>query len=126
MTIRRKLYTTFGGCLLIVAALCVINIIAVQREHSARASSQHAFEVAQASEGIRFQMMQNRQLLSNYLLSGSTAESNSLTDGMAKLQDATHKTGEKTGNDQQRSTLQRLSDSEREWENNFARPLVDK
>src|SRR3954471_216400 len=104
MTIRRKLYTTFGGCLLIVAALCVINIIAVQREHSARASSQHAFEVAQASGSIRFQMMQNRQLLSNYLLSGSTGEANSLTEGMAKLQESISKTAEKTGVDLQKTS----------------------
>jgi methyl-accepting chemotaxis protein len=126
MTIRRKLLTTFGGCLLIVAVLCAINIIAVQREHSARAASQHAFEVAQASGTIRFQMMQNRQLLSNYLLSGSTGEANSLTDGMARLQESISKLAEKASTDQQKTALERLSESEREWENNFARPLIDK
>jgi CHASE3 domain sensor protein len=125
MSIRKKLYLNFGIVLAIVVGLCLINIAAVQREHSARAATQHAFEVAQASEAIRFQMMENRQLLANYLLSGSSGDSNALSDGTVKLQAAISKTTEKS-NDLQKATLQHLSDSEREWENNFARPLVEK
>src|SRR4029079_2094335 len=125
MSIKRKLGLFFGGMIGTVSVLCIISLLAVQREHSARSATQHAFEVAQASESIRFQMMQNRQLLSNYLLSGSTGDVNSLTDGMSKLQDAIGKLAEKTGNDQQKSTLQKLGDTERECETNFARPLTD-
>lgn len=126
MTIRKKLYLNFGLVLLIVAVLCFINLISVQREHSAREATQTAFEGAQAGENIRFQMMQNRQLLSNYLLSGSTVDANGLTDGLAKLQQAISKASEKATNEQQKTALTRLSETEREWENNFARPLLDK
>ncbi|HWR16397.1 MAG TPA: methyl-accepting chemotaxis protein [Terriglobales bacterium] len=126
MSIRRKLYLNFGLVLLVVVFLCLINIAAVQREHSARNATQHAFDFSQEVEGIRFQMMQNRQQLSNYLLSGSNNEVNSLTDGLAKLREAISKAGQQAQTDQQKNSLSKLSDSERDWENNFARPLIEK
>ncbi|HVZ17949.1 MAG TPA: methyl-accepting chemotaxis protein [Terriglobales bacterium] len=126
MNIRKRLYLNFGLVLAVVAILCLINIIAVEREHSARTATAQAFEMSQAGENIRNQMMQNRQSLSNYLLSGSNREAVALTEGISKLQDSIRKTTEKSGSDLQTSTLSRLSDSEREWENNFARPLVEK
>jgi len=94
MSIRKKLYLNFGLMLAIALALCLFNVMAVWREHSARAATAHAFDVAQASENIRFQMMQNRQLLSNYLLSGSSGDLNSLTDGLTKLQEDIRKIAE--------------------------------
>src|SRR5512147_696872 len=126
MSIRKKLYLNFGLVLIIVFVLCGLSILAVLREHSARSSTQHAFEVAQASESIRFQMMQNRQLLSNYLLSGSTADVGSLNEGLTKLQDAINKSADKATTDQQKTTLTKLSEAERDWENSFARPLIEK
>jgi methyl-accepting chemotaxis protein len=112
--------------LAIALALCLFNVMAVWREHSARNATDHAFESARASESIRFQMMQNRQLLSNYLLSGSSGDLASLTEGLAKLQEQIRATTEKQVTDQQKSALTKLSEAEREWENNFARPLIDK
>jgi methyl-accepting chemotaxis protein len=126
MTIRKKLYIVFGTLLGIVVLLCLVNYVSIQREHSAREATQKAFEVAQGSETIRFQMMQNRQLLSNYLLSGSTGEANQLTEGMTKLQQAISKTIEKGQTEEQKTALSRLSESERQWENAFARPLTEK
>ena len=126
MSIRKKLYLNFGFLLSIVFVLCLLNLLASLREHSGRNATQHAFEVAQASENIRFQMMENRQLLSNYLLSGSTGDVSSLTNGLTKLQDSISKISEKSVTEQQKTTLTKLSEAEREWENNFARPLVEK
>ena len=126
MSIRKKLYLNFGFLLSIVFVLCLLNLLASLREHSARNATQHAFEVAQASENIRFQMMENRQLLSNYLLSGSTGDVGNLTNGLTKLQDSIGKAAAKSATEQQKTTLTKLSDAEREWENNFARPLVEK
>jgi methyl-accepting chemotaxis protein len=126
MSIKKKLWWYFGGMIAVVGALGIVSLMAVQREHSARNNTQNAFEVAQAGGNIRFQLMQNRQLLSNYLLSGSTGDANSLTDGMSKLQDAISKASEKTGKDQQKTTLLKLGETEKDWENNFARPLVEK
>ena len=126
MNIRKKLYLNFGLLLAIISLLCAATVVVVVKEHSARTTTAKAFEVAQAGENIRFQMMQNRQLLSNYLLSGSTGEASSLNDGMAKLQDLIHKTTEKVSSETQKNTLSKLSDSEHDWENSFARPLEEK
>ncbi len=126
MNIRKRLYVNFGFLVGLIAILCGANWYAVQREHSARNATAKAFEMSQAGENIRYQMMQNRQLLSNYLLSGSNGEAVSLNDGMAKLQDTIHKTAEKATSEVQKATLTQLSDSEKDWENSFARPLEDK
>ena len=126
MNIRKKLYLRFGLLLFIVAVLCGFNLLAVHREHSARTATAQAFEMSQASESIRYQMMQNRQLLSNYLLSGSSGEASSLTAGISKLQELIEKTSEKVTTDTQKSALAQLSDTERDWDSNFARPLVEK
>jgi methyl-accepting chemotaxis protein len=126
MNIRNKLYANFGGLLLIIFLLCIATVSVVVKERSARTTSAKAFEVAQTGENIRYQMMQNRQLLSNYLLSGSNGEATSLNDGIAKLQDLIHKTSDGLSSEMQKSALTQLSESERDWQNNFAMPLVDK
>jgi methyl-accepting chemotaxis protein len=126
MSIRKKLYINFGLILSIVFVLCMLNVLAVQRERSARSATQHAFDVKQASENIRFQIMKNRQLLSNYLLSGSTSDLSDLNEGLVKLDDAIRKTTESETTDQQKTALNQLSEAEREWKTSFARPLADK
>ena len=82
MTISKRLYINFGIILAVVVVLCLVNIIAVEREHSARNSAAHAWELAQANENIRNQVMQNRQYLSNYLLSGDSREVSSMNEGI--------------------------------------------
>src|SRR5512133_1215817 len=87
MTIAKKLYLNFGLILGIVILLFLVNVIAIQREHSARNATASSMEVAQLNESIRFQMMENRLDLRNYLLSGDTREIQKINDGGAKLTD---------------------------------------
>ncbi len=126
MSIRKKLYINFALMLAIVFVLCLFNVTAAWREHSSRNATSRAFETKTASENIRFQLMSNRQMLSNYLLSGSNGDLSSLNEGLNKLQDAIAKAVEKADTDQQKATLTKLSQAEREWESNFARPLANK
>src|SRR4051812_13156966 len=126
MSIRKKLYLNFGAMLAMVVILCLFNLAAVQREHSANKATSRAWDLKQSAENIRYQMMQNRQLLSNYLLSGASGEASTLGEGLSKLQDLISKTSEKTDSDLEKSTLSRLSDAERDWDNNFAKALVEK
>src|SRR3954464_1439318 len=105
MSIRKKLYLNFGLVLSIVFVLCLLNLLAVQREHSARAATQKAFDSAQASENIRFQMMKNRQLLSDYLLSGSTGDLSGLNEGLVKLRESIRNAADKSVTEQQKTTL---------------------
>ena len=72
MTIGKKLYLSFGAVLAMVTVLFVVTWWAVHREHSAKAAAQQTMDLSDATDHIRFQMMQNRLYLGNYLLSGDT------------------------------------------------------
>ena len=124
MKISKKLYLNFGLVLALVVMLCVVNLIAVQREHESRAASARAAQAARTSEVVRYQLMQNRLHLSNYLLSGDERELKTVEDGVAKLASCIDVAIENALNDSQRSALTRLRDSEHEWQDNFMRPLI--
>jgi methyl-accepting chemotaxis protein len=126
MTIGKKLYLNFGAVLAMVVVLFLINLIAVQREHSAKAAASQALQMAATTDKIRFQMMQNRLSLSNYLLSGDTREVERLNDGMRVLEEKLH-TGENlTTSEQQRTALEKVQSSEQNWAREFAAPLMEK
>jgi methyl-accepting chemotaxis protein len=126
MTIGKKLYLNFGAVLAMVVVLFLINLIAVQREHSAKAAASQALQMAATTDKIRFQMMQNRLSLSNYLLSGDTREVERLNDGMRVLEEKLQ-TGENlTTSEQQRTALEKVQSSEQNWAREFAAPLMDK
>jgi hypothetical protein len=74
MTIGKRLYKNFGIILSMVVVLFIVNLVAVQREHAAKDAARASLELADATNQVRFQMMQNRLYLSNYLLSGDTRE----------------------------------------------------
>ena len=75
MTIGKKLYLNFGIILSMVVVLFLVNLLAVLREHAAKDAAKVSLELADATNEVRFQMMQNRLYLSNYLLSGDTPRS---------------------------------------------------
>src|SRR4029077_17512019 len=87
MTIGRKLYVSFGAVLAMVVVLFAVNLTAVYREHSAKAAASQALQLADATDKIRFQMMQNRLYLTNYLLSGDSREADHVNDGVHTLVD---------------------------------------
>jgi methyl-accepting chemotaxis protein len=126
MTISRKLYLNFGAILAMVIVLFLVNIIAVQREHSAKAAASNALDLAEATDRIRFQMMQNRLDLTNYLLSGDTREVDAMREGAHALSEKLLSTEGIANSDQQRSALTRVQQSEQSWLTEFADPLVSK
>jgi methyl-accepting chemotaxis protein len=126
MTIGKKLYLNFGAILAMVVVLFLINLIAVQREHSAKAAASQALQMAETTDKIRFQMMQNRLSLSNYLLSGDTREVDRLSDGMRTLEAKLQVAQSLTTSEQQRNALEKVQTSEQNWAREFAAPLMDK
>ncbi len=126
MTIGKKLYLNFGLIVALAVMLCLVNLLAVQREHAARAASARAAELARFSEAVRFQMMQNRLLLSNYLLSGDNRELDRTNEGVLRLRDMLRRAGEQSFSDEQRAAFSRLSEAEQQWNEGFVRPLVEK
>ncbi len=126
MNIGKKLYVSFGVILATVLVLLAINLIAVQREHETKAAAQRSIDMTEATSSVRFQMMQNRLHLQNYLLSGDTRDVEKMTEGEHQLSEALHHAQELANSPQQRSSLEKVQASEQAWGSEFADPLVDK
>src|SRR5213080_1905294 len=126
MTIGKKLYLNFGLVLLMVLVLFLVNITAVYREHSAKAAASHALQVAEATDKVRFQMMQNRLYLSNYLLSGDSREVDRMTEGMRQLNEYLQDSQKLASSDQQHSALDGVGKNETAWVAEFAQPMLQK
>jgi methyl-accepting chemotaxis protein len=126
MTIGRKLYVSFGAVLAMVVVLFAVNLAAVYREHSAKAAASQALQLADATDKIRFQMMQNRLYLTNYLLSGDSRESDHVNEGNHNLVDRLQSTMAIATSEQQRSALTKVQQTEQNWARDFAEPLMQK
>ena len=126
MNIGKKLYLSFGIILTTVLLLLAINLIAVQREHETKAAAQRSIDMTEATSSVRFEMMQNRLHLQNYLLSGDTRDVEKMNDGEHVLSDALRHTQELANSPQQRSSLEKVKGLEQAWGNEFAGPLVEK
>src|ERR1700730_12235430 len=112
MTIGKKLYLAFGAVLATVVVLFVVNLWSVHREHSAKAAASQALELADATDRIRFQMMQNRLYLTNYLLSGDSREADHVNDGVHTLIDRMQSTMALSTSEQQRTALAKVQQTE--------------
>jgi methyl-accepting chemotaxis protein len=126
MTIGKKLYVNFGAVLAMVVVLFLVNLAAVQREHSAKAAASQALKMAETTDKVRFQIMQNRLYLSNYLLSGDTREVERLNDGQRVLQESLESAETLANSEQQRSALEKVQNNEQNWARDFAAPLIEK
>src|ERR1700719_4107877 len=126
MNIGKKLYWSFGVILGTVLVLLAINLVAVQREHETKAAAQRSIDMTEATSSVRFQMMQNRLHLQNYLLSGDTRDVEKMNDGEHQLSDALRHAQELANSTQQRSSLEKVQGLEQSWGTDFANPWVDK
>src|SRR5271163_2330996 len=126
MTIGKKLYVNFGFILCMVVVLFLVNLLAVQREHSAKAAAAASLELADATNAVRFQMMQNRLYLSNYLLSGDTREVDRMNEGMRTLGEKLGEGRSLANSEQERTALAKVEQLEQAWGKEFAQPLIDK
>ena len=125
MTIGKKLYINFGLILATVLVLLAVNLLAVRREHETKAAAQRSLEMTEATSMVRFEMMQNRMHLQNYLLSGDTRDVDKMNDGVRRLSDDIRKTQE-LATTEQKSNLERVRQLEQDWNGEFANPLIDK
>ncbi|HEU0039707.1 MAG TPA: methyl-accepting chemotaxis protein, partial [Verrucomicrobiae bacterium] len=126
MTLGKKLYLSFGGVLLGVVFLFIVNWTAVQREHEAKKAAASSMAIAEATDLVKFQMMQNRLYLSNYLLSGDTREVDRMNEGIHSLSDKLEKAAAQANSEQQKAALEKVQQLEQNWAKEFSQPLVDK
>src|SRR6266498_4146454 len=126
MSMSKKLYLNFGIVLAMVVVLFLVTWVAVQREHSAKASAAQALQMADSTDKVRFQIMQNRLYLSNYLLSGDSREVERMNEGVRQLRDAVQSSAKLATSDQQRSSMQSVQKNEDDWVAQFAQPMLQK
>jgi methyl-accepting chemotaxis protein len=91
----------------------------VQREHAAK-------QLADTTNAVRFQMMQNRLYLSNYLLSGDTREVDRMSEGLRSLNEKLDLSLKMVASDQVKTALSKVQQLEQGWGKEFAQPLIDK
>src|SRR6266700_3280125 len=126
MSISKKLYANFGAVLAMVIVLFLVNLFAVQREHSAKAAAAKALQMADNTDHVRFQMMQNRLYLGNYLLSGDSREVDRMNDGIRQLNEYLQEGQKQASSDQQRSAMENVGRNENSWNTEFAGPMLQK
>jgi methyl-accepting chemotaxis protein len=126
MTIGKKLYTSFGMILTMVVVLFLVNWSAVLREHAAKAAATASLKMADSTNAVRFQMMQNRLYLSNYLLSGDTREVDRMNEGLRALGEKLEQGKALASSDQVKNALAKVEQLEQAWGKEFAQPLIDK
>ena len=126
MTIGKKLYMNFGIILAMVVVLFLVNLLAVQREHSAKAGAAASLKLTDNTNAERFQMMQNRLYLSNYLLSGDTREVDRMNEGLRILNQKLEEGQALATSDKTKTALTRAQQLETAWSHEFAQPLIDK
>ncbi len=126
MNIGKKLYLSFGIILATVLVLLAINLYGVHREHETKAAAQRSIDMTEATSLVRFEMMQNRLHLQNYLLSGDTRDVEKMNEGEHRLIEAVHHAEDLASSAEQRNSLGKMEGIELSWGNDFANPLVDK
>lgn len=126
MTIHKKLYYGFGSVVMMLILLSITGTTTVQRERAARAAAASAMEEVQYVESLRFQIMQNRLFLRNYLLSGGAEDEKKLHQGVDDLSKLFRKGQDAPRAEILRSTLLKTEANEQDWVANFADPLVAK
>ncbi|HUM04607.1 MAG TPA: methyl-accepting chemotaxis protein [Terriglobales bacterium] len=126
MNIGKKLYRNFGIIVAAVVVLMIMILAAVWRQHETKAAAQQSMDMTQATSLVRFEMMQNRLHLQNYLLSGDTRDVEKMNDGVRRLGDALRRAQILANDQQQRSDLERVQQFEQSWNTEFASPLVEK
>jgi len=126
MTIGRQLYKGFGAVLGILALLLIVDLAALWRAKSASHEAAATLDSVRMAENVRYQIMQNRLNLNNFLLSGDPRDEDKVNRGMTDLTDMLKRGEAQASNDILRTALIQVESTEASWADNFAKPLLAK
>ena len=126
MTIGKQLYKGFGIILAILALLLVVDLAALWKARSASNEAAATLESVRTAETVRYQIMQNRLNLNNFLLSGDPRDEDKVNRGFTELSDILKRGQSQTSNDFLRTALIQVESTEASWADNFAKPLLAK
>jgi methyl-accepting chemotaxis protein len=93
---------------------------------SASNAAANTVEAVRTTESVRYQIMQNRLNLNNFLLSGDPRDEDKVNRGFSDLSEIIKKGEAQNGNDNLRSALIQVEGTEASWADNFAKPLLAK
>jgi len=130
-TIGGKLYWGFGGILVVVVFLSLLDLIAVRHEQTTKDMYKTAIAMARQMSTLNHDIMNNRLHLRNFLLNGDSRESDLLTKGgeeVDKQLTTIEETTSLLSQDRERAKelLETVRAAEKDWMANFAAPLMDK
>ena len=126
MKIAWRLYLGFGAILALLLILFSMNIFTVRREYNARDAVAATLTDVQTIESVRFQMMENRLYLGNYLLSGDLRDEDRTNKGVAQLFEQLKESESKAADSNLRNALTQVDEAEHNWFENFAKPMIAK
>ncbi len=126
MTIGKQLYRSFGAILLTLLGLLIVDVGAILKARSANAEVTDTLKDVRAAEAVRYQIMQNRLNLNNFLLSGDPRDEDKVNHGFADLSDVIKRGQSNTPNEYLRTALIQVESTEASWADNFAKPLLAK
>jgi len=126
MTIGKQLYRGFGVILAMLAILLVVDLAALWKAKSASNEAAATLESVRTAEAVRYQIMQNRLNLNNFLLSGDPRDEDKVNKGFTELSDLVKRGQSQTSNDYLRTALIQVEGTEASWADNFAKPLLAK
>jgi methyl-accepting chemotaxis protein len=126
MTIRQQLYKGFGVVLGMLALLLVVDLVALWMARSASKEAAATLDTVRSAAAVRYQIMQNRLNLNNFLLSGDPRDEDKVNRGFSELNDLIKRGQSQTGSDTLRTALIQVESTEASWSDNFAKPLLAK
>src|SRR5437588_8363469 len=126
MTIGKKLYSSFGLILAILAVLFLVNLVTGYLEKSARNNAQMALDSVRRVESVRYQIMLNRLNMNNFLLSGDPHDEDKVNKGLTDMSDLLKRGEAQAANDAVHTALIQVESTEASWADNFAKPLIAK
>lgn len=114
MTIGKKLYYGFGAVLLLVLIVFAVNLSAIFREHSVRDQAKSTTNSIETISSVRYQMMEARLDLRNFLLSGDPRVEAQMNKQETDLMDYLAKADATTDSDILRNALTDVAATEEE------------
>ena len=126
MTIRQQLYKGFGVVLGMLALLLIVDLGALWSARRANQEAAGTLETVRTAESVRYQIMQNRLNLNNFLLSGDPRDEDKVNRGFSELSDLVKRGQSQTGSEALRTALIQVESTEASWADNFAKPLLAK
>ncbi len=126
MTIGKQLYKSFGTIILALLFLLIVDIGSIWKARSASNDVANTLESVRTIEAVRYQIMQNRLNLNNFLLSGDPRDEEKVNKGFTELTDIIKGGQSQSANEFLRTALIQVESTEASWADNFAKPLLAK